>query len=222
MAVIAIFAAVITAVVIFMPSADAKPPAGVSRPAPTPALEPIPKPDPRYAGGSPLDAGEVERYIVEFTNEMRETEGLHPLTHDPAASRISRQHSTAMAESGIFSHKIDGDGPIERARKAGYGCPRLSENIASTPRVKEWTIWTWKTAKPALSSTIWRPTSYWHDDRAMAYAVVDQWMDSPGHRENLLDPEHRRIGVGIHIQESPKHGYANETVYATQNFSSCK
>ena len=48
------------------------------------------------------------------------------------------------------------------------------------------------------------------------------WMSSPGHRENILDRESRRFGVGIAIQEAPEYGYVSETIYATQNFSACK
>ena len=29
--------------------------------------------------------------------------------------------------------------------------------------------------------------------------VMTDWMNSPGHRENILDPSFRRLGVGVHI-----------------------
>ena len=47
-------------------------------------------------------------------------------------------------------------------------------------------------------------------------------MNSPGHRANILDPDSRRIGVGVAVDLSDEHGWASETLYATQNFSSCK
>ena len=46
-------------------------------------------------------------------------------------------------------------------------------------------------------------------------------MDSPGHRANIMDPGNRRLGVGVAIEQTLKHGYIDEKVYATQNCSKC-
>ena len=99
-----------------------------------------------YAGGARLDADDMERWIIEFTNRERTGAGLSPLSHDPAISDIARAHSTNMVESGMFSHRIDGDGPTDRALDAGYDCRAdlgggrysygLAENIAKHPKLK--------------------------------------------------------------------------------------
>ncbi len=44
-----------------------------------------------------------------------------------------------------------------------------------------------------------------------AAAVMDGWMNSQGHRENILRPQFTRLGVGVHI--SPQ-----GTIYWTQDF----
>ncbi len=44
-----------------------------------------------------------------------------------------------------------------------------------------------------------------------AVEVVQSWMDSPGHRANILNPEHRRIGVAAY--STP-----DGTVYWCQQF----
>lgn len=41
--------------------------------------------------------------------------------------------------------------------------------------------------------------------------LVDQWMNSPGHRANILNPNNKYLGVGV------AEGDRN-TIYATQNF----
>nr|WP_314982248.1 CAP domain-containing protein [uncultured Stomatobaculum sp.] len=55
---------------------------------------------------------------------------------------------------------------------------------------------------------------YWGENIAMgqsnAKAVVTAWMNSEGHRENILKPEYRKIGVGVY--------YLNDTPYWVQNF----
>jgi uncharacterized protein YkwD len=43
--------------------------------------------------------------------------------------------------------------------------------------------------------------TYWGENIAMGQpdpqAVVDDWMTSEGHRENILDPQFGRVGVGV-------------------------
>ena len=44
--------------------------------------------------------------------------------------------------------------------------------------------------------------------------AVEAWMNSPGHRANILDPEIKEIGVGYAIDD------VNATPYWVQNFGS--
>ena len=176
----------------------------------------------KYAGGSPLNRGEIEEWVIEFTNEERINAGLQPFRHDAAISDIARSHSEDMARLSLMSHDIGGRDPTDRAIAAGYNCRAyrgdgsysygLSENIAEHPRVTQWR---------GLGMS-YRPVGYYHDAEEAARELVQGWMNSPGHRENILDSESRRIGVGIAIQEASEYGYVSETIYATQNFSACK
>ena len=43
----------------------------------------------------------------------------------------------------------------------------------------------------------------------LAFRIVDGWMNSPGHRENILTETYDRKGIGIGAEES---------VWVTQNF----
>ena len=45
----------------------------------------------------------------------------------------------------------------------------------------------------------------------MALSIMMLWVNSPGHRENLLESAYTEIGVGIAIGE-------DRSIYATQNF----
>ena len=176
----------------------------------------------KYAGGSPLNRGEIEKWVIEFTNEERINAGLQPLRHDAAISGIARSHSENMARLDLMSHDIGGRDPTDRAMAAGYDCRAyrgdgsysygLSENVAEHPRVTQWR---------GLGMS-YRPVDYYHDTEEAARGLVQGWMSSLGHRENILDRESRRIGVGIAIQEASEYGYVSETIYATQNFSACK
>ena len=149
-----------------------------------------------------LTSGDIEAWVFEFTNAARAEAGLVPFEHDAAISTIARQHSESMAVMG-YGHIVEGKGPTDRALDAGYDCRTyhgdgsysygLSENIFKYPKA---------------------PSLWLGEDvpKEMARQLVDGWLDSPGHRENILDQDARRLGVGV---------YVNDSVYATQNFSSC-
>ena len=76
----------------------------------------------KHAGGSPVNPGEIEKWVIEFTNEERTSAGLQPLRHAAAISDIARSHSENMAMLGLMSHDIGGKDPTDRAMTAGYDC----------------------------------------------------------------------------------------------------
>ena len=176
----------------------------------------------KHVGGGLLDRGEIGMWVIEFTNDERRKAGLKLLQHDHAISAIARSHSENMAESSALLHDIGGKDAIDRAMDAGYNCRAyrgdgsfsygLSENIAEHPRVTQW----------MGRGRSYRPVDYNRDAKDVAQELVQGWMTSPGHRENILDRDSYRIGLGVAVQESPEYGYISETVYATQNFSACR
>ena len=200
-------------------------PLPTSTPTPMPTATPTPGPKP--VGGQLLDPLEIETWIVHYTNVERRNAGLTPFVLDPAISKIARMHSQNMVRLDIFSHAIGGKDPTDRALDNGYDCRAywpdgsysygLSENIAKHPRVTQWI----GTSLFGVS-TSYRPDIFDEDSKAMAFGLVEGWMNSPGHRENILDGDSRRIGVGVAILQEEEYDYADETVFATQNFSACK
>ena len=179
-----------------------------------------------YPGGEPLDPIMIERYVIAFTNEAREAAGLESLVHDPVISDIARAHSKDM-DTFAFSHSPLGKSPTDRALDAGYDCRAdlgggryshgLAENIAQNPRVARWIdvgVNGEFTSRQAMD--------YAADSKEMARGIVKQWLGSSSHLENILDSQHRRIGVGVFIILDEKRGLISETVLTTQNFSPCK
>ena len=66
-------------------------------------------------------------------------------------------------------------------------------------------------------------SSYVGENIAAGYTTAEQvvngWMDSPGHRENILNPNYTEIGVGYYYLENDT-GEVNYNSYWTQNFGS--
>ena len=111
--------------------------------------------------------------ITCLVNAERTTRGLKALKRDADLAQAARGHSRDMARNNYFDHTgRDGDSVGDRIRKAGYGKPgggwSGGENLG------------WGTG-----------------DRATPNALVDAWLASPGHRENMLKGSFRELGVGV-------------------------
>ncbi len=194
---------------------------------PTPTSTPTPTPFKTHQTGyqsivPALTKGEIATHILTFTNAERVKAGLASLHHDPAISEIAYSHTQDMLQQQTFSHTLRGEGPTERALKAGYDCRAyhsdgsysygLSENIAKRPRI---------TLFRGIPGNM-LPVTYVRDSEAMAQEIVTGWMNSAGHRQNILDPDSKRFGVGVVVHHSTQHNFVSEEVWATMNFSPCQ
>lgn len=110
--------------------------------------------------------------VVELTNLERDWAGLPPLEWNETLAVEATWHAQDMATRGYFGHySPEGTSPTDRATLAGY------PGFAWGPFVGE------NIAKGL-------PTSE---------GVVQAWLNSEGHRQNLLLPDYREIGVGISV-----------------------
>ncbi|MEK7867436.1 MAG: CAP domain-containing protein [Planctomycetota bacterium] len=78
-----------------------------------------------------------ERQVITLVNEYREMMGLRILEIEDHLVQAARKHSMDMEAKGYFAHdSLDGRGPGDRCREAGYKSMGVGENIAmgmSTP-----------------------------------------------------------------------------------------
>lgn len=153
-----------------------------------------------YSDGSvEIDGETVERLVHEEVNERRTDRGLEALTWNPTAASVSRAHSKDMADREYFSHtNPDGQGPFDRYQEVTSGCRAYGENIALS--------WAGRPVE-----TDGGDVETYESDEELAVALVDQWMNSSGHRENMLRERWESGGVGVYITEEGK-------VLATHNF----
>lgn len=129
---------------------------------------------------------------------------------DPDLAAIARSHSADMAGQNFFSHtNLRGQSPTDRGSSVGYDCRKdygsyytygLAENIAYSSLYGSY-----RTRAGEIVS------KDYYEIEELAELVVDGWMDSPGHRENITKDSYDVQGIGIAID-------ANEQVYITQNF----
>ncbi|HQU85794.1 MAG TPA: CAP domain-containing protein [Pyrinomonadaceae bacterium] len=111
-----------------------------------------------------------ERQVFDLINQKRREFGLKPLVWNESTARVARMHSENMATYNFFGHRgLDGKAVSGRADSIGLTKWRgIGENIASLRGYQ----------KPMEQ-------------------VITCWMNSPGHRENLLREKWRESGVGI-------------------------
>lgn len=119
----------------------------------------------------------IEREILTLVNIERRQRKLAELRPDIALRSAARQHSLEMLDMSYFAH----ESPIPKFRQPGdrvyyTGLTDfvVGENIAVN--------------------------SVRGDARTIAKAFVDQWMNSPGHRENILRPNFTHLGVGVIVR----------------------
>jgi len=157
-----------------------------------------------------INIQELELSIHDLINSERQKNGIPLLQYDDKLADIARAHSQDMANRNYFDHNNpEGDGPTERAIKAGYpvhkelGGGWYSDGIAENIH-KGWLY--------SQITYIGISTTYdWYTQAEIAYNCVNGWMNSPGHRQNILTSSYDKEGIGVSISND----YA---VYVTQDF----
>ncbi len=117
---------------------------------------------------------QVRAAVVCLINQERERHGERTLQANVKLARAAQGHSRDMADEDYFSHIApNGETPLDRMRASGY-----IPNQQSGYVVGENIAW----------GTMWLATPQ---------SIVKAWMESPGHRANILDGAFRETGVGV-------------------------
>lgn len=152
-----------------------------------------------YEGDARVPSDHVEDFIHHEVNEIRAEHGLDPIVWDATIASVSRAHSADMAQREYFAHENpDGESPYDRFQTTGDYCERYGENIAQS--------WVDRNVQSADGDVDRYATA-----QEVASGLVEQWMNSPPHREAILTEEWDRGGVGVYITDEGK-------VFATHNF----
>lgn len=128
--------------------------------------------------------------VVELTNQERARFGLAPLRFNAQLQSSAQTHSQNMAGQDFFSHTgKDGSSATARIQATGY----IGDAAA------------WRTGENIAAG------------QSTPQTVVQGWMNSPGHKANILNPDLLEIGVGYFFMQSDT-GAVNYNHYWTQNF----
>ena len=123
--------------------------------------------------------GSFESQVLGQINALRARHGLAALHLSTRLSAAAVQHSDQMAVRGYFAHESADGTPMTRRvghyyAAGGYRYWSVGENL----------LWSSPTISPA--------------------AALRLWLGSPGHRENLLYPQWREVGLAaVHAARAP-------------------
>src|SRR3954454_5343827 len=129
------------------------------------------------AGADVIPAADTVALVGQATlcllNQQRAANGIGPLVENAALTTASAGYSQRMVAEGFFGHESpDGGTLVERLTDAGY----LGDDDA-------WVVG---------ENIGWGQASL-----ATARSMVTAWMNSPGHRENLLSADYTQVGLGL-------------------------
>jgi uncharacterized protein YkwD len=138
------------------------------------------------AGADKVELSRLEQALLDLTNKERAKAKLQPLKANAVLCQVARAHSANMAKQNQMNHFLDGKNPAERTLEAGYDYKHVGEN---------------------LGESVGNPPP--------PAKVVESWMKSKHHRDNILKPEFTEIGLGM-----ARSGRGN--IYYTQLFGTPK
>ena len=141
-----------------------------------------------------ISAEQIAFDIHYEVNEVRKLHGLKPLSWSSTITEIAKKHSQDMNERNYLSHiSPEGEDVADRYEQANFVCKKELSNgdiLKGGENLAE--------------------ISYPDELTGMGSRIVQSWMDSPSHKQNLLFKEYGREGIGVII--------SGETLYITQNF----
>ena len=128
---------------------------------------------------------EIEQAIFQRVNQERSAAGLPALSYNTTMEHYARIKSKDMGDNGYFSHEDKQGNLITVQMKAdGVSYKAWGENIAY------------------IQGT--------NSNSTLATKFMDNWMNSSGHRANILSTNFSSIGIGVYK--------IGNTYYATQEF----
>ncbi len=128
---------------------------------------------------------EIAELLFNYTNTQRIEHGLPALGHDAKLEKVANWQSRCLYENDIFEHDSEECGTLEE-RYVQFNINNAGGENLFFVEYEE-----------AFSS------------EEAARLAFEEWMNSPDHRENIMEPSYTDLGIGVYI---------GEKVMITQNF----
>jgi uncharacterized protein YkwD len=138
---------------------------------------------------SQASVAQLRTATVCLVNIERRKHGRRSLRANSGLALAGQRHARDMVKKRYFAHDSrSGRDFKDRIVRTGYtrgASAILGENLA-----------------------------WGSQNKATPRSIVRSWMNSPGHRANILQPRYRHIGIGV-VRASPR-GFGNAATYAAE------
>jgi uncharacterized protein YkwD len=152
----------------------------------TPELQPVAPAQAPGTDGTGTQTAVLASLVLQYTNDARVQKNLPPLAYNALLQRVAQDHSLDMLTQNYFDHTDkNGCSPSCRISNAGYVWQSVGENIHEM-------------------------SGYNLAPEDTAHKIVNDWLNSPEHRDNLLSARYTEVGIGIAGQGS--------TIYTTADY----
>ena len=144
----------------------------------------------RNAHPAETSTAKIRSATLCLLNQRRAANRRHKLRFNARLAKAARAHAQDMVRRDYFAHTAPGGVSfVDRIMRHDYARPgqgwTLGENLA-------WGSYQLATPK----------------------AIVRSWLQSPGHKANVLNPRFREIGIGV-VRGAPQPGTSHAATYAT-------
>jgi uncharacterized protein YkwD len=142
---------------------------------------------PARTAGSAASLAALQTGVLEQLNLIRRRHGLVPLTLSAQLTAAAEQHTAEMLADGYFAHESADGSPFWKRIARYY--PHIGAGY-------------WSVGENLI----------WSGDALEAKEALSLWMASPGHRENILAPQYRQIGISARFSTDAPGDYAGFAV----------
>jgi len=145
--------------------------------------------------------------VFHETNTRREQHHLPPLKHDPRVRAAATMQVEILRERKVVAHENpeqpEKATPQDRIKLTGLEPQFIAENL-STAFLLEYKPGEQILVEAEGDQTIYRrepggPAIQPHTYLSLASTLLDQWMNSPDHRINILAPEAQYLGTACRL-----------------------
>lgn len=153
-----------------------------------------------------FDEEEIANYVAQFFNQEREGRGFEQLSTDGTTAdqvaAMASDHSTAMANLGETTHEIDGVGTSGRYRNNDlFDRCKFKSPEGSYIRQPDSGFESIGLTYAGTQYEDDGQTKFNADERAVARAIVGDWMQSSNDRNRVLINGPTVLGVGVEVTD---------------------
>jgi uncharacterized protein YkwD len=146
-----------------------------------------------WANSAPtqLTLEQARKSVLCLLNKKRRAANLPRLERNNRLDAAAQRHTELMDGTGCFAHECPGEADLgDRLEGVAY------------------------LIRDLLQWAIGENVAWGEGSRGTPKAVMGAWMDSPGHRANILNRSFRDVGIGF-SKGTPNSGDANGGIYTT-------